>query len=63
MAITYIFLPEFQREASKADMRNAVASLLVWISNQFREAVGEHYFYMAHSQLILLKSGTATLRR
>lgn len=35
MAITYIL------ERSKAGIRNAVTLLLVWISNQFREAVGD----------------------
>lgn len=29
-------------ERSKADIRNAVTSLLVWIPNQFREAMSEH---------------------
>lgn len=30
--------------------RNAVTSLLVWLSNQFKEAVSEHCFHTAHSQ-------------
>ena len=58
-----VFLPEFQRQAGKADIRNVGASLWVWISGQFRAAVGEHYFHMTHSHLTLLKSMTTTLRR
>lgn len=60
MAITYIFLPEFQRKASKSDIRTVVASLLVWISNQFRKQWATLIFIW--SILSLLKTITITLR-
>lgn len=51
------FSARISERTSKADIRNAVASLLVWISNQIRETVGEHYFYMAQVNLLYSKVG------